>query len=106
MRLLTTIASLLAFVTSAFALDVGAPAPSLKNVTWVKGQGVTTSGKITVVEFWATWCGPCIKTIPHLTELQKNMAIKFKSPDSVMKINQPLCRLSKRWAKKWTTTLA
>jgi peroxiredoxin len=27
-------------------------------------------GAVYVIEFWATWCGPCIKGIPHLTELQ------------------------------------
>ena len=28
-------------------------------------------GKPHIVEFWATWCGPCKTTIPHLNELQK-----------------------------------
>ncbi|MEM6471140.1 MAG: redoxin domain-containing protein [Planctomycetota bacterium] len=28
------------------------------------------SGSVYVVEFWATWCGPCIASMPHLADLQ------------------------------------
>jgi len=54
-------------------LNVGDPAPKLEVKEFVKGQPVTAfaRGKNYVVEFWATWCGPCRTSIPHLTELQK-----------------------------------
>lgn len=49
-------------------------AAPLQLAEWVKGGPVNLAdgkGKtIYVVEFWATWCPPCRKSIPHLTELQ------------------------------------
>jgi thiol-disulfide isomerase/thioredoxin len=33
-------------------------------------------GKVMVVDFWATWCGPCIAEIPEFNELQKKFAGK------------------------------
>ncbi|MDG3004825.1 TlpA family protein disulfide reductase [Paludisphaera mucosa] len=57
----------------AEGLGVGDAAPKLEVKEFVKGEPIKAlePGKLYVVEFWATWCGPCIATIPHLTELQK-----------------------------------
>ena len=59
-------------------LKVGDKAPPLGKGEWVKGEPVKAfeSGKVYVIENWATWCGPCIAAIPHVTELQKKYADK------------------------------
>jgi thiol-disulfide isomerase/thioredoxin len=60
--------------SDAPTLDVGSKAPPLTVETWIKGDEVKSlaADKVHVVEFWATWCGPCVMSIPHLTQLQKD----------------------------------
>jgi len=59
-------------------LKVGDKAPPLAVAKWLKGTPTKTfkPGQVYVVEFWATWCGPCKVSIPHLTELQKKYGDK------------------------------
>lgn len=57
--------------TGMKTLQIGEPAPELMVAKWLKGEPVKRfeAGKIYVVEFWATWCNPCIAGMPHLSDL-------------------------------------
>lgn len=60
---------------------IGDAAWSLEGLEFIKGKTVRIEpGKVYIVEFWATWCGPCRVSIPHLTEV----AHKYKDKNVVV----------------------
>jgi thiol-disulfide isomerase/thioredoxin len=60
------------------ALSIGDPAPPIHIHTWVKGTPVKelAKGKVYVIDFWATWCIPCVTSMPQTTKLQKRFQDK------------------------------
>lgn len=75
-----------AFAQNAqITLKMGDPAPPIKVSKWLKGEKVDQfkKGQIYVVEFWATWCAPCRKGMPHLSEL----AEKYKGKVTILGID-------------------
>lgn len=64
------------------SIKKGSPAPDF-TLPDLNGQEVTLSqfkGKVVFLNFWATWCPPCIEEIPSINALQK----KFKNNDFVI----------------------
>lgn len=71
---------------------VGDTAWPLKGITMIKGEPAEIEpGHVYVIEFWATWCGPCKTSIPHLTEIQH----KYKDKVTVIGMTKEPIDLAK-----------
>lgn len=63
------------------SLKVGDYAPKISITDWIQNvpKDKSLNNKFIVLEFWTTWCGPCIGAVPHLNKLQT----EFKSQNDL-----------------------
>jgi thiol-disulfide isomerase/thioredoxin len=89
-------------------LTIGDTAPKLDIAHWVKGDAIPEfkEGNVYVVEYWATWCGPCRMSMPHLSELQKHyedypVTIVGISDEALPTVVNFLCTNDKQSSTMW-----
>lgn len=77
------------------SLMPGDLAPALTVTDWVQGEQFDklAKGQVYVVDFWATWCGPCIAAMPHLTKVQAD------HPESVSVVAVDIWE-NKEWSRE------
>ncbi|WP_339888713.1 TlpA disulfide reductase family protein [uncultured Flavobacterium sp.] len=70
-------------------------APELVVEEWISEQP-DTKGKFILIDFWATWCGPCRKAIPELNMFQEKfkdnlviIGISDQSKEKVINFSSP-----------------
>ncbi len=93
-------AGVLAYALSGMGdrLTIGDEAPPIDVFHWLKGEALTDfePGRVYVLEFWATWCGPCVANMEHLSQIQERYAdrgvvIVGISDEPLQKVTRFLC---------------
>jgi thiol-disulfide isomerase/thioredoxin len=70
--------SLCLFLSLAWPLVAVEPGTNISDLALPMRSGATTvksyAGKVVLLDIWASWCGPCHKSLPFLADLQQRMA--------------------------------
>lgn len=104
--ILLIIALFLSLPTLAYAQDDRPAAPNFE-VDDLDGETVSLSdfdGNVIVVSFWATWCQPCLRELPHMNEYYEEygdqgltvLAVSTDGPESLSQVRNIVRR--NRWS--------
>jgi len=65
---------------SGTTVNVGSKAPEINATAWINTASAVSlaasQGNVVLVEFFATWCRPCVINIPHLTKIAETYGAK------------------------------
>ncbi|QXP78857.1 MULTISPECIES: TlpA family protein disulfide reductase [Winogradskyella] len=102
MRKLIYILALLSFgnIYAQSNIKVNGKAPKINITNWIENipNAKNLNDKYIVLEFWATWCGPCIAAVPHMNEIQeefnqKDLYYISITDESIAKVERSLKRI-------------
>jgi thiol-disulfide isomerase/thioredoxin len=87
--------------SSQAQLKVGDKAPEIVITNWIQNvpKSKDLKGKFIIIDFWATWCAPCLESVPHMNDLvdkyksRKDLVFLAITDENAEKVNRMLKRV-------------